>query len=506
MATSPTLAIGMAVFSLLCLTPSSGAQVERPDPPIQLEPWDGGQAVSARALVTFSPEHDRSALLSDLGLVVQRELPHGITWVSDPSARELASLVDDLAGRQEVLAVQPDLTSTATGTPSDPKWPQQWGPLLVGVANAWDLETGAPGTVIAVLDSGADLDHPDLQPQIAWGLDTFSGDDTPSDLDGHGSHCAGIASAAGDDGVGVAGAAGLCRLAIYRCGNGTFPTSSLLLALDDAVTRGARVLSLSWGSYGSNPALRQGILAAVDAGCVVVAAAGNDGISSSFYPAAWPEVLAVASSDPFDGRSAFSNYGAWVELTAPGQSILSTWKTGGWTSMSGTSMACPLVAGVAGLLYARLGGERSVEHADLVWDALTGSAAPVGSWVVHGRLDPTAAVALLDTSSPPPVAGLAAADAAAEGHELTLDLRGPGGSPAALLMAPLGTTASVKGMELLLTAQLLVLGSLPAEGQLSLATDVPASVVGATAWWQLLVQAPSGGLAASEVLSTTFTP
>jgi thermitase len=496
----------LALLSLAALAPPSLGQVDRPDPSLAFEPWGEGQAVSARALVTFSPEHDRTALLDELGLQLQRELPHGLTLITDPSARELASLVDALSGRAEVLAVQPDLVLSPVGTPSDPKWPQQWGPLLVGVANAWDLEAGAPATVIAVLDSGADLDHADLQSQIAWGLDTFSGDDTPSDLDGHGSHCAGIASAAGDDGVGVAGAAGLCRLAIYRCGNGTFPTSSLLLALDDAVTRGARVLSLSWGSYGSNPALRQGVLAAVDAGCVVVAAAGNDGVDTPFYPAAWPEVLAVASSNPFDGRSAFSNHGTWVELTAPGQSILSTWKTGGWTSMSGTSMACPLVAGVAGLLYARLGGARSVEHAELVQDALTGSAIPVGSWVSEGRLDPAAAVSLLDTWAPPPVANLTIADTAAEGHDLVLDLRGPAGSPAALLVAPLGTTASVKGMELLLTAQLLMLGSLPADGQLSLSTPVPASVVGASAWWQLLVQDPSGGLYASEVLSTNFTP
>ena len=488
---------------------SATAQLQHTDPALASELWRGDHAVSGRLLVRWRDALEPAQaqrVRDELNLRAGRPLPQGFVLLEDPAQRDLTTLMAAVAERDEVLWAQPDLLLQPTDAPDDPLWPQQWGPLQLALDQAWALTPGAPGTVLAVLDSGADLDHADLGGQIAWGLDTFAGDELAEDIFGHGTHCAGIAAAAGDDGVGVAGAAGRCRLAIYRCGNGSFPTSALLLALDDAVVRGARVLSLSWGSYASNPALRVGVLEATDAGCVVLASAGNDNSTTPFYPAAWPEVVGVASSDPFDARSAFSNHGPWVDLAAPGQSILSCGLNNNWVQKSGTSMACPLAAGTAALLYARLGGARSAQRAEWVRAALLDSSLPVGAWVAAGRLDPPAAVARLDQLSPPPLAGLAAPALVAEGHELVLDLHGPPGATAALLLSPSSATLSISGQALLADAQPLLLGDLPADGWLSLSALVPPGTAGAELWWQLVLRPAPGELAASATLSTHFSP
>jgi subtilisin family serine protease len=303
---------------------------------------------------------------------------------------------------------------------------------------AWSTYAGDPSAVVAIIDSGVDLDHPDLDEHFAWGSDPWAGDADPTDTDGHGTHCAGIAAAVTDNGVGVAGAAPGCRFAAYRCGTSSFPTSALVAAINDAVARGARVLSMSWGSSYDDPAIRKALKAAAAQGCVLVAAAGNDDSTAAFYPAAHPFVIAVGASTPTDARASFSNWGSWVDLAAPGQSILSTYKDGQYKVLSGTSMACPLVAGAATLLYARL-GERSTVHAAQVRAALEGSGVPIGSWVAHGRLDMAAAMSLLFPPGPPQVLAFGPTEVPAlHGAQLTLtglDLLGTtavtlGGQPA----------------------------------------------------------------------------
>lgn len=505
------LRTGLLLASCLAwiCTPGLKAQDEADAAALRLEVVADNLAVGGQVLVSFESDlsaDDRWALIDGLQLGFAAELPYGWSLLRDPLDRPLNLLLDLLSGRPGVAAAQPDAVLLPVGTPSDPLWPQQWGPLKVGAAAAWDSEGGGPATVIAVLDSGADMDHADLQAAIAWGSDPYGNDDDPTDVHGHGSHCSGIVAARAGNGVGMAGAAGSCRLAIYRCGNSAFPTSDLLLAIDDAVARGARVLSLSWGSSWPNPALKTALLEAVDAGCVVVAAAGNDGVNAPFYPAAWPEILGVASSDPFDQRSAFSNFGSWVHLAAPGQSILSCWKTGGYATLSGTSMACPLVAGAAGLLYARLGGERSSEHAAQVRAALLDSSVSVGSWVSHGRLDMAGAVALLDELSPPPAVNLTVAPQVAEGDLLTLELAGPPAHQSALLLSVLPDTLSLAGQPLLAAPTVLLLGPLPASGRLLLEAQAPSGSAGLTLWMQFVTKATGQPPQSTQPLSLSFVP
>ncbi|HTE04749.1 MAG TPA: S8 family serine peptidase, partial [Planctomycetota bacterium] len=301
------------------------------------------------------------------------------------------------------------------------KWATQWNLAKVRAPEAWATYTGDPAAVVAVIDTGVDVAHADLDGNLAWGLDPYAGDGNPDDSAGHGTHCCGIAAAETDNGVGVAGAAWAGRYASYRCGNSTFATAPLVTAINDAVAQGALVISMSWGSSYADPAIKAALQSAADAGCVLVAAAGNDGLSTKFYPAAHDFVIAVGASTSADARASFSNYGAWVDIAAPGQSIESTYKGGGYTSMSGTSMACPLVAGAADLLYARLGGIRSTANAALVRSALENSGADVGTWVAHGRLDMAAALAILATPLAPHITSLSPADMEAfHGEQLTL--------------------------------------------------------------------------------------
>lgn len=336
------------------------------------------------------------------------------TWarVSLPAGADLDAFIENYTSDASVLFAQPNvlhepLAPTAPfGVPNDLKWAQQWGMQTARLHDAWDVADGDASVVIAVLDSGADLDHPDLAAKIAWDLDTYAMDNDADDVTGHGTHCAGVAAAETDNVVGVAGAGNACRLAIYRCGDATFSTAALVLAIHDALNQGAHVLSMSWGSTFDDTAVTLALQSALAQGCVLVAAAGNNGNTVPFYPAAHPFVIGVAATNSLDDLASFSNYGSLVELAAPGQSITSTWLGGVYKYSSGTSMACPLVAGTAGLLYAHLGGQRSPANAALIRAALEDTAVPVGSWVQFGRLDARAAVDALTPIGPPVLSGI----------------------------------------------------------------------------------------------------
>jgi thermitase len=401
--------------ALFVLSSALAAQpANNPDPTLELASWNDLPVVAGQLLVGFRPGVDRATKAS-----LQGELPgsRAAEWgdtalmrLAPGSSLELALAA--WAQRPEVAFAEPDVLYSPTGTPDDPKWSQQWGPKKVGAAAAWDLTNGNPAVVVAILDSGVLTSHTDLVDHYAYGWDSYANDPDPTDSNGHGTHCAGIAAAMTNNTNGMAGAGYHCSFAAYRCGENSFPTSSLVSAIHAARTAGAHVISMSWGSSFNSGAISTALQTATDAGCVLVGAAGNDGESTPFYPAALPGVLSVASSTPSDARSAFSNYGNWVDVAAPGQGILSTFKNGGYVTMSGTSMATPLVAGLAALVYSQLGGVRSTTAALAVRDAIQSSAVPVGTWVSYGRVDFPAALAALDTSAVPAVVSLTPGDIA----------------------------------------------------------------------------------------------
>ncbi len=254
--------------------------------------------------------------------------------------------------------------------PSDPLFPQQWGLTKIQAIQAWALWQPQRTVYIAILDTGIDATHPDLSQKVrrysngsVYGYNALNNTSNAHDVQGHGTHCAGIAAAHTNNGIGIAGVAAwnasltsshtavqLMPVKVLNDqGYGSF--ADVARGIIWAVDNGAHVISLSLGTTAGTQQLQDAVNYAWNRGCLVVAAAGNNGTNAPFYPAYYENVLAVAATDPTDTLTSFSQYGAWVDIAAPGQAILSTVPGGGYESWSGTSMACPHVAGAAALVW-----------------------------------------------------------------------------------------------------------------------------------------------------------
>ena len=263
----------------------------------------------------------------------------------------------------------------ATYTANDPRVTDQWqynntaqtggkNDADIDAFEAWEINSGSSSVPIAILDTGIDQSHEDLKSKIAKNSN-YSPSRTVDDRYGHGTHVAGSAAAATNNSTGVAGTCPDCNLynvkVLGDTGGGS--DSSVANGITWSADNGAKVVNMSLGGGGSNT-LQLAVDYAWNKGVVLVAAAGNDDVSNLAYPAAYDKVIAVASTDNKDLKSSFSNYGSWVDVAAPGSSILSSapdqlniiWKRGvKYGTISGTSMAAPHVAGVAGLVWSTNG-------------------------------------------------------------------------------------------------------------------------------------------------------
>jgi subtilisin len=232
-----------------------------------------------------------------------------------------------------------------------------WGVDRIDADEVWDDPNTGAGVKVAIIDTGIDKDHPDLDANVAGGInfvrskgsvDPFAWDDD----NGHGSHCAGIV-AAENNGSGVVGVAPDASLlgvkALDKRGRGK--ESDIIAGIEWAVDIGAHVISMSIGG-GASSSIHEACNAAYAAGLILVASAGNTNGGNCLFPAAFDSVIAVSATDISDSLASFSAVDSEIELAAPGANIYSTYKDGSYTYMSGTSMACPHVAGVAALVLA----------------------------------------------------------------------------------------------------------------------------------------------------------
>lgn len=260
---------------------------------------------------------------------------------------------------------EPDALVSTRLTTNDPDLARQYGHRSIHLGEAWDISMGDPRVVVAVVDTGIDLTHPDLRDRLVPGISFVPGTSGPMDDNGHGTHVAGIIAASANNGVGIAGVAPHCRLMPVKVldakGNGN--TSDIVAGVVYAAEHGARVINLSLGGEGGGKALETAIGYAQRRGCVVVAAMGNDGANTQDYPASYPGVIAVGAVDSQDQVASYSNFGRWISVVAPGDEVYSTMPTYhvtlddeepgadiGYGTLSGTSMATPYVSGLAALL------------------------------------------------------------------------------------------------------------------------------------------------------------
>ena len=337
----------------------------------------------------------------------------GLSLMQMPVTRDADEVRAQLKNDPRIEYIEPNYIYRASVVPNDPQYNELWGMNNTGqtggtsdadldAPEAWDTQTGSDSTLIAVIDTGVDYNHPDLAANI-WtnpgeiagdgldndnngyvddvrGWDFANNDKDPMDDNLHGTHVAGTIGAIGNNGIGVAGVNWRVKIMPLKflAGNGSGTLANAISAIIYGANKKARVMNNSWGGGGFSQALQDAINYANNAGSLFVAAAGNDGNdndTSPNYPSNYevPNVVAVAAIDHKGDLAVFgsggggqcgcggnviglpgSNFGATtVDLAAPGKDILSTTPGNGYQKLSGTSMATPHVAGVAGLLFAQ---------------------------------------------------------------------------------------------------------------------------------------------------------
>ena len=295
---------------------------------------------------------------------------------------DILAMLDELGALSSVENAWPDYQRHALTTPNDSYYSQQWAHHNTGQAHsypygsyvgttdcdidtdqAWDISTGSTGVTIAILDTGIDLDHPDLSAKIVSGYDFANNDSNADDDEGHGTACAGIAAAISNNNQGVTGVDWNARLMPVKVldDEGSGWDSDIISGITWARTHGADVISMSLGADGGSSSYNSCLSACWSAGVMVVAAAGNDNDASVDSPANNTYALAIGALSPCNERKNpsscdgeywwGSSYGTGLEVMAPGTRLHTTQMGGGYMSdMNGTSGATPHVAGILGLL------------------------------------------------------------------------------------------------------------------------------------------------------------
>ncbi|MEB3198648.1 MAG: S8 family peptidase [Candidatus Sericytochromatia bacterium] len=266
-----------------------------------------------------------------------------------------------LRAEPSVARIEPDHPAKAFTTPEvpgigfasskDDLLPKLWGMAKIEAPRAWGITTGARDLKVAIVDTGVDYNHPDLKGRTLKGYDFINNDADAMDDNEHGTHCAGSAAGGINDGgvVGVAPNVTVLGVKVLD-GDGSGSYSTVANGIIYAADQGAKVISLSLGGPSTSSTLVDAVRYAQDKGCLVVAAMGNEGNEDPQYPAAIAGVMAVGATNSKDAIAYFSSRGNHISVSAPGDLILSSIPGGKYERFSGTSMACPHVAGLAALV------------------------------------------------------------------------------------------------------------------------------------------------------------
>jgi flagellar hook assembly protein FlgD len=334
-------------------------------------------------------------------------------------AADTARLRARLSARADVTSIGVAHRRWFDDEPADPKFGEQRNYLAaIGLPATWDRGAiGSPAVRIAIVDSGVDVRHPDLAGKVVGTHNAVTGGTDVHDVVGHGTGTASVAAAATGNGVGIAGAGRNSSLLAVKVADvtGRIFTDDLAAGIVWAVDHGANVVNLSLGGPTSDRLEKAAVAYAEAHNVLVVAAAGNEGSSAKQFPAALPGVLAVgATSSNGAVRAPFSSYGSWVDLAAPGRSIVVATPGGGYEVADGTSYSAPLVSGSAALLAAYRPGRTAAE----LQQALIGGTDTARIGFTHGLLHVDRALAFLPPGTAPAIS--APADGAVVSGAITV--------------------------------------------------------------------------------------
>ena len=353
-----------------------------------------------RVAVTFRKGTSRSEAVRTIeqaGGTLEEAIPKLNAYLVGVEPAQGAAVLSALRSKDTVKSAAQELMSEALDvTPDDSAWPQQSGLRVAGFPAAWDVTQGSSRVVVAVLDTGVDGQHPDLRGALVPGYDFVNSDTNPMDDHGHGTAVAGVIAARADNHLGGAGICWRCSIMPVKVLDATGSGDDTVIAAGIvwATDHGAKVINLSLGGPGSSPELTNAIGYATGKGVIVVAAAGNSGTTTQFYPAADPRALSVAATTVADQRYSWSNFGSWVRVAAPGCNVAPV-LGGGYGNFCGTSSAAPLVTGLIAL---ELSAQPSATPQQLQ-QALVGAVRPLPDFVQYGRIDAGKTLGLLSPAT-----------------------------------------------------------------------------------------------------------
>jgi len=359
--------------------------------------------VEQEVLVRIKSGTDIEKIVSKVGGTIIETMPQiSVIRIKLEPRVSVAKAIQILEELEEVEYAEPNGICYMDLVPNDLDYDSQWAPQLTGAESAWEVTTGAVEVIIAITDTGVDGTHPDFGGKVMAGYDTFNDiailANTDSAVHYHGTHCAGIAAAVGNNGQGIAGVAwGSAIMPIKICDDGpdyTASWSDMAEAFIWATENGADIISCSFGGKGYSQTVKDAVdYAVIDNGCIFITSMGNSSRNETNYPAGYQSVIAVGSTDAHDKIASFSTTGDHMSVCAPGVEIYSTMPGGGYDYLSGTSMSCPFVAGAAALILSQNPGMSPEEiKTQLEETAVDLGSTGFDSTFGYGRVDLAAAV------------------------------------------------------------------------------------------------------------------
>jgi subtilisin family serine protease len=373
---------------------------EVPPHAVSLTPRFVPDLLMVRFRATATPRQQSQVLADAKVSVDHRIVQLGVVVVRMAPEQRDRALTQLRASPWVARAEKDAVVEVLDTTPNDSIWTDQWGLRRIGLPAAWDRTRGS-SLVVAVLDTGVEADHPDLRGAVRTGYNVVTGNTDTTDTHGHGTSVAGIIAARTNNRTGVAGICWTCSILPMKVlgDDGVGSMDDLAAAIVRATDAGARVINMSLGGPAGAQTLEDAIGYAYARNVILVAAAGNSGVSTPFYPAAYEHVVSVAGTDQSDRLYPWSDFGPWVRVAAPGCNPAPV-IGGGYAIFCGTSSAAPVVSGLIAL---GLSLRPDAAPAEIV-QAVTGETDALDA-LPRGRVDaPASLAALLPISGAAPVA------------------------------------------------------------------------------------------------------